>query len=181
MSAPDTLTTLALDALKGATGALLRGGSSATWLRAMQAALVKAHTAAYLAGLGERSAGGRVRAWLSKLVGVRALPKADREALKQLVAAQLDYLRGFAGALDGLSEAQIAARAALYAGAVRGTYSRARYPKLPFYPGEGTECKGQCKCSWQDHGDGSYTWVLGAAEHCATCQSRASGSPYRVE
>ena len=181
MPPADTLTTLALDALKGATGALLRGGSSATWLRAMQAALVKAHTAAYLAGLGERSAGGRVRVWLSKLIGAQALPKAERETLKGLISAQLDYLRGFAGALDGLSEAQIAARAALYAGAVRTTYSRARYPKLPFYPGEGTECKGQCKCSWQDNGDGSYTWVLGASEHCATCQGRAGGSPYRVE
>ena len=173
MPPADTLTTLALDALKGATGALLRGGSSAAWLRAMQAALVKAHTAAFMAGQAER-----LGVNVSTLKG---LSRAERDDIKQQVAAQLDYLRGFAGALDGLSDAQIAARAALYAGAVRGTYSRARYPKLPFYPGEGTECKGQCKCSWQDHGDGSYTWVLGAAEHCATCQSRASGSPYRVE
>ena len=173
MPPADTLTTLALDALKGATGALLRGGSSAAWLRAMQAALVKAHTAAFMAGQAER-----LGVNVSTLKG---LSRAERDDIKQQVAAQLDYLRGFAGALDGLSEAQIAARAALYAGAVRTTYSRARYPKLPFYPGEGTECKGQCKCSWQDNGDGSYTWVLGASEHCATCQGRAGGSPYRVE
>ena len=173
MPPADTLTTLALDALKGATGALLRGGSSAAWLRAMQAALVKAHTAAFMAGQAER-----LGVNVSTLKG---LSRAERDDIKQQVAAQLDYLRGFAGALDGLSEAQIAARAALYAGAVRSTYSRARYPKLPFYPGEGTECKGQCKCSWQDNGDGSYTWVLGASEHCATCQGRAGGSPYRVE
>ena len=173
MPPADTLTTLALDALKGATGALLRGGSSAAWLRAMQAALVKAHTAAFMAGQAER-----LGVNVSTLKG---LSRAERDDIKQQVAAQLDYLRGFAGALDGLSEALIAARAALYAGAVRTTYSRARYPKLPFYPGEGTECKGQCKCSWQDNGDGSYTWVLGASEHCATCQGRAGGSPYRVE
>lgn len=173
MPPADTLTTLALDALKGATGALLRGGSSAAWLRAMQAALVKAHTAAYMAGQAER-----LGVSVSTLKG---LSRAERDDIKQQVAAQLDYLRGFAGALGGLSEAQIAARAALYAGPVRTTYSRARYPKLPFYPGEGTECKGQCKCSWQDNGDGSYTWVLGASEHCATCQGRAGGSPYRVE
>ena len=169
----DTLTALALDALKTATGALLRGGSSSAWLRAMQAALTRAHTAAYMAGQAERL-GVSVSA-------LKGLSRAERGDIKQQVAAQIDYLQGFAGALDGLSEAQIAARAALYAGAVRTTYSRARYPKLPFYPGEGTECKGQCKCSWQDNGDGSYTWVLGAAEHCATCQGRASGSPYRVE
>lgn len=181
MPTVDTLTRLTLDALKTATGALLRGGSPAPWLSAMQKALTTAHTAAYLAGLGERSVGGKVRAWLSKLVGLRALPKVEREALKQLVGAQLDYLRGFAGALGGLSDAQIAARAALYAGAVRTSYNRARYPKMPFYPGEGSECKAQCKCAWQENGDGSYTWVLGAAEHCATCQSRAAGSPYRVE
>ena len=173
MPPADTLATLALDALKGATSALLRGGSSAAWLRAMQAALVKAHTAAFMAGQAER-----LGVNVSTLKG---LSRAERDDIKQQVAAQLDYLRGFAGALDGLSEAQIAARAALYAGAVRTTYSRARYPKLPFYPGEGTECKGQCKCSWQDNGDGSYTWVLGASEHCATCQGRAGGSPYRVE
>lgn len=80
MPPADTLATLALDALK-VTGALLRGGSSATWLRAMQAAWAKAHTAAYLAGR-RTGARRRARAWLSKRAGVRALPKADREALK---------------------------------------------------------------------------------------------------
>jgi len=173
MPPTDTLTMLTLDALKTATGALLRGGSSAVWLRAMQAALVKAHTAAFMAGQAER-----LGVSVSTLKG---LSRAERNTIKELVSAQIDYLRGFASALDGLSEAQIAARAALYAGAVRTTYSRTRFPRLPFYPGEGTECKGQCKCSWQDNGDGSYTWVLGAAEHCATCRGRAGGSPYRVE
>lgn len=180
MPPTDTLTTLALDALKGATGALLRGGSSAAWLRAMQAALVKAHTAAYLAGLGERSAGGRVRVWLSKLIGAQALPKAERETLKGLISAQLDYLRGFAGALDGLSEAQIAARAALYAGAVRGTYYRTKYPGLGAVPGDGsTPCKSQCKCRLEER-DGGIWWVMGEAEHCSGCAANAAASPYQA-
>lgn len=173
MPPADTLTTLALDALKAATGRLLRGGSSAAWLRGMQAALVKAHTAAFMAGQAER-----LGVSVSTLKG---LSRAERDDIKRQVAVQIDYLRGFASALDGLSDAQIAARAAMYAGAVRTTYSRARHPRLPFYPGEGSECLSQCRCSWQDNGDDSYTWVMGAAEHCATCQSRAGGSPYRAE
>ena len=172
MPPADTLTTLALDALKGATSALLRGGSSAAWLRAMQAALVKAHTAAFMAGQAER-----LGVNVSTLKG---LSRAERDDIKQQVAAQLDYLRGFAGALDGLSEAQIAARAALYAGAVRGTYYRTKYPGLGAVPGDGsTPCKSQCKCRLEER-DGGIWWVMGDAEHCSGCAANAAASPYQA-
>lgn len=94
----DALTTRAAADIKAATAALLNGGSVATWRATMERALTVAHTSAYLVGTAERSAGGKVRAWLTKLVGLRALSKNDRKALKAAVAAQLDYLAGFVSA-----------------------------------------------------------------------------------
>lgn len=167
------------DPIAAAVKAYIRDRDAAVFERAMQQALARAHTAAYLRGLAERSVGGRVREFLARLVGWRALPEALRAKLRDLLGAQLEYLRGFIAALPDLSYAQIAARAGMYGGPTRTTYSTARFPDLLFQPGEGSECKGQCKCSWADNGDGTYTWKLGAAEHCATCQTRASGSPYR--
>jgi len=169
------------DPIADAVKSYIRTRDAAAFERAMQQALARAHTAAYLRGLAERSAGGKIREFLARFVGWRALPAALRDELRRLLAAQLAYLRGFVAALPDLSDAQVAARAGMYGGPTRTTYSAARFPGLPFHPGEGSECKGQCKCSWADNGDGSYTWKLGAAEHCATCQTRASGSPYRPE
>ena len=144
----------------------------------MERALTKAHTAAYVRGLAEKSAGGKVREWLSKLVGSRALPKEAREAIKAKIKEQLAYLRGFVQSAPDLSDAQVAQRAALYVGAVQASYYGGRFPGLPSYPGDGgTPCKGNCKCSIQERSDGLY-WVLGASEHCSGCVAMAAGSPY---
>lgn len=177
---PRKLNDLALAAIRAATDALANGGSVAVWEAAMRRTLTSAHTAATLAGLADRSFGGRVRQLAAKIVGVRALPKEDRARLQQAVNGQLAYLRGFVRDLPSMSDAQIAARAAMYAGATRGTYYQTRHPGLPFYPGS-AQCKSNCKCSWRDDGGGRYTWVLGVAEHCGDCEARAAGSPYRVE
>jgi len=137
---------------------------------AMESALIKGHTAAYLAAVAER-AGVGVDSGLFK-----GLSKAERADIRTAVAAQLEYLKGFNP--DDMSEAAARARAAMYTGSIRATFEKARSPGLPFYPGEGTECLTNCRCSWQDNGDDSYTWVLSAKESCPTCLERADGGPY---
>jgi hypothetical protein len=81
---------------------------------------------------------------------------------------------------NGMDEAAIRRRAELYAGPVRATYYKERYPNLPAWPADGsTECLAFCRCSWQES-DGQFYWRLGAAEHCPTCNSRASSwAPYK--
>jgi hypothetical protein len=143
---------------------------SAAWVRAMEAALVKAHTAAGMVGISQRTG-----------VEPRGLSKAERADIKRAVAEQLPYLQRFAKDAGDMTPEAVAARAAMYASAIKATYGEARYPGLPFYPTQGSECMVNCKCSWRDDGQGAYTWVLSAAEHCTTCKSRAEGSPYQAK
>lgn len=141
---------------------------------AMEAALVKGHTAAVLAAAAER-AGVKVDSGLFK-----GLSKAERADIKQAVAEQLQYLKGFLAAKGELSEAAIKARAAMYSGSIRATYGRARYPGLNQYPGDGgTQCLTNCKCSLDERDDGIH-WILNPAEHCDGCLTMAAGSPYET-
>lgn len=71
--------------------------------------------------------------------------------------------------------------------AARGSIQAMGLPTLPFYPGQGTQCKVNCKCSWsvrtQDVVNGSYDcyWTLGANEHCPTCLARSrAANPLKV-
>lgn len=146
---------------------------------AMRRAIATAHSAATYAAIAERGDVGKLRTWLSKITRA-ALPKADRDRLKTAVVTQLKYYDAFAAQAAGMSDAAVAARAGMYANAIRTTYAAARNPGLPFYPGEGSECLVNCRCSWQDDGDGSFTWVLDAKESCATCLDRSSNNPYEV-
>ena len=167
MGTLDNLLSIVQDAIAGAP-------LDAGFGKAMEAALVKGHTAAYLAAAAER-AGVKVDSGLFK-----GLSKAERADIKAAVKEQLDYLKGFIAAKEDMSEAAIKARAAMYAGSVRATYGRSRHPGLPFYPTEGSECMTNCRCSWQDDGGGSYSWVLDAKESCPTCLERAADNPYQV-
>lgn len=181
----------ALVGIQQATDRLLTGGSVEVWADEMQAALARGHTAALLTGVAERGAGGRVRQFLSRFVGERALSREDRDRLRALLRTQLDYLSGFIADVQAgrLSPEQIRARATLYAGATRGTYSEARWSNvsLPFHPTQGSECGANCRCSWEvvelaGRGNADAYWRLGAVEtvHCTTCPSRAAASPYRL-
>lgn len=135
----------------------------------MRRAIATAHTAAYYAGIKERTG-----------VLPKGLSRAERAELKQAVAEQLKYYDRFAEQAGEMSEGAVGVRAGMYAKAIRTTYSVGRYPGLPFHPGEGSECLTNCRCSWQDNGDGSYNWVLDAKESCPTCEGRASDNPYQV-
>lgn len=140
--------------------------SSAQWERQMGRLIVEHHLAAYFTGRNTDD--------LS--------PQADRE-LGRRIQAQLDYLAGFASSLDELSEAQAKARAMLYGGALKATYSRAQHWDwpLPYHPGDGsTPCLGNCTCRWEldvfdpEELDADARWVLGAAErHCGECPDRS--------
>lgn len=136
---------------------------------AMESALIKGHTAAYLAAVAEK-AGVGVDSGLFK-----GLSKAERADIRKAVAAQLEYLQGFDP--SDMSEAAARARAAMYAGSIRATYGKARYPGLSQYPGDGsTRCLTNCKCNLDERDDGIH-WVLND-EGCEDCQAMAAGSPY---
>lgn len=173
MAPPDALAARVAEPIAAAVKAYLSGGSATAFEQAMQAAITRAHTAAYLRGLAERSAGGRVREWLSRIVGVRALPSADRAALRERLAEQFGYLRGFVDALPGMSDAAIAARAGLYGGAARASYWQAwAGAALECLRGGCESCFGRCRCSLDRTADGIYWRGPGDAHSCAACKGR---------
>jgi hypothetical protein len=169
----DTLRAQPLTLIAPATQSLVDGGSIGAWRKQMEQAIRRSQTAAYIAATAERLG--------VKPALVKGLSKAERKELDARINAQLKYLDGFVQDLKAgkLTMAQASARAALYAGPTRGTYFATRYQGLPFYPTEGSECKANCKCSWEQKGEQFY-WRMGAAEHCPTCQTRAANNPYQV-
>ncbi len=187
MADPLNIQAVALVGIQAATDRYLAGGNVEVWERDMRQTLARSHTAAYLVGLAER-----LNVTLdSPLLSEKRLSRAERNEIKAYVQEQLSYLDGFvADARAGLlSEAQIRARAALYAGVTRGTYSVGRWGNvgLPFHPTQGSECGANCKCSWEivplaGYGNVDAYWRMGAVEtvHCETCPSREAGSPYRI-
>lgn len=160
----DNLQQIVADAIAGAP---LGGGFG----KAMEAILVKAQTAAIIAASAER-AGVSVNPGLFK-----GLSKAERADVKVAVAEQLTYLKGFIGDMENMTEPAIRARAAMYAGSMRPTYNRVRYPGLSQYPGDGgTRCLTNCKCTLDERDDGIH-WILND-EGCEDCQAMAAGGPY---
>jgi len=150
------------------------GSDPARFVREMEAIIIRGHTAAAVGGIQDRTH-----------VPVKGLSRAERADVQAAIAAQRPYLRGFAEDIraGGLSEEQIRRRAELYAGPIRATYSKNRFPDLPAHPADGsTTCLAWCKCSWVERSEGLFYWELGAAEHCPECETRANDwAPYRVE
>lgn len=166
------------DRLAGAIGAelqaaartFLRSGNAAAFESSMGRALARGHTAAYIRGQADRLG--------VSASTIRGLSRAERAELRSKMAEQLGYLHTFAQAAPNLSAQAVAARAAMYVGATRATYFAARYPGLPFYPGDGnTACLTNCRCSIEERENGIY-WVLGETDACDDCNARAAGSPY---
>jgi len=170
----DTLRAQPLTLIGPATTTLASGGSIGAWRNAMEVAIRRSQTAAYIAATAERLK--------TTPALVKGLSRAERKELDARIAAQLKYLDGFAADLKAgkLTMAQAQARAAMYAGPTRGTFYATRYQGLPFYPTEGSECMSNCKCSWEEKGSEFY-WRMSAVEHCPTCQTRAANNPYKVE
>jgi len=144
------------------------------WARQMARTIGDGHRDAYRLGTGTKDMDPAARAYLARVV-----------------ADQVKYLTGFSQDLrrEDMSAALMKARAALYAGALKATYYRAKYWQwdLPFVPTEGSECMVNCTCSIDvtEAGDdtGLMAWTLGEhahAETCPTCLNRADDSPFTV-
>lgn len=142
----------------------------ARFVREMERIITRAHTAATVGAIGDRTR-----------VAPKGLSRAERADLNKAILTQRPYLFRFAEEMRSgtLSEDAIRRRAELYAGPVRATYSKTRWPNLPAHPADGsTECLAFCKCSWRQEEDGMH-WLLGASEHCGGCLTRASSwAPY---
>ena len=172
---PTNLHALTLDAIQALD--FSRPG----WAKQMDAIIARGHTAAALAATADR-AGVPLDPKL-----FRGLSRAERKDIDQLVRVQRQYLKDFVAAAEGLSEAQIAARAGLYAGAVRQTYYSQRWgdwiipPDL--LPGNQT-CITNCKCriSVRDNNDGTgeLTREMGGTEdHCDECPALVGTYPVK--
>lgn len=159
-------------------------GDVAGFVAGMGAVLAAIHLAA--AQAGSTSAGAVLPA------GQQAGAVADRIAEREL-AQQLGYLQAWAeelqraGTASGVSEAAVRARARLYAGAIKATWSEARYAgiPLPYHPGQGSECMVNCLCNWrveqlEEEGNYDAYWIMAAAEHCSTCPARQARNPYQI-
>ena len=102
---------------------------------------------------------------------------------------QFEFARRFGLDIEAgeMSDAQILARADLYAASARQSFERGMLAELgidagilPAHPGDGTtSCRANCKCRWsirilsKARGDFDASWRLGSAEHCRTCRTRA--------
>lgn len=139
-----------------------------TWQSGMRAVSKDTAMAEYLFGRG----------------GINAMTQADYGRVGALVKEQYTFLQGFAQdiAAGKLSEAQIEARAAMYAHAGVTAHSvgqEAAYGgrlQLPAHPGTGA-CLTRCRCHWSiTEGPEAWvcTWVRTSGESCATCRSRAA-------
>lgn len=152
-------------------GQLARGDLSLQgWERAMRDEIRLVFGAEYAFGRGGRG----------------AMTPTDWGHVGALAKDQYTFLRGFAEAVarGELTEAQIAARAGLYAGSAVQAYERGRAAAfglaLPAYPADGgTECLSSCRCSWsivETAAEYRATWKLdaGAGDNCAGCRGRAA-------
>lgn len=142
----------------------------ARFVREMEALITRGHTAATIGAIGDRTR-----------ILPKGLSRAERQDLQAAIKAQRPYLEGFARdmASGTMTEEQIRRRAELYAGPIRLTYSKERWPNVPDWPcSGGTPCLAWCKCRWEEV-DGQMYWRLGAAEHCNGCVDRAAQwAPY---
>jgi len=133
------------------------------------------HLAAYLAGAASAD-----------------VTPAVKTAVADLVNRQFDYLDQFYATIDaaGPDAMQEAwrARLALYAGALKATYSRGAFQDwpLPFHPTEDSECMVNCRCTWRldvlddEAGNADAYWETDRREVCPTCVDRAGGNPYMI-
>lgn len=138
------------------------------WVMQMREEIKTAHLSQYMLASGGRN----------------AMTQADYGRVGRVLRDQYAFLNIFAESIltGDLSEAQIRARANLYANSSNASFERGRAAsfglELPAYPSDGaTECRANCKCSWSvAEEDGKYLayWRLSPAEHCDDCLSNAA-------
>ncbi len=178
-SDPSKLASLMSDAIASASQAYADGGSLAAFEKEMSAIVTRGHAAAWLAGTSER-----LRIPLdSPLLSQARLSKAERADIKALVTTQLEYLKGFTGEAGDMSDAAVAARAGLYAGATRASfYKSAIDVELPCHPGGCPDCYSNCRCDLEVRDDGVYWQCAADDKSCGGCVSRGNEwQPYKED
>lgn len=114
--------------------------------------------------------------------GTAEIDPAAKKIVTADIAEQLSYLRNFAAVIEqGNGEFMQGwrSRAQMYARSIQTPYWRGATQMLPLpaMPGQGTQCKTNCGCSWdvqQLDGDGNYNcyWRRGKKDSCQTCMQR---------
>ena len=175
----DTYTAAKVAEARGLASGVASGQTTLTeWQTAMRTSVKNTYIDQYVLGHGGRG----------------TMTQQDWGRIGAMVKEQYRYLDRFADdiASGKLTEAQIAARSALYHQSGTAAYERANaymrgLPTLPYYPGDGTTaCRANCQCHWDIRqiapGVWDCYWILGAAEHCEDCLSRAdTDAPLHVE
>ena len=143
----------------------------AKWREAMQNEIEALYIQSFVLGFGG---------------GLDMIGEADWQRLQAVLDQHYQYLDKFTRDMGQMSEAQAAARAALYAQSAYQAYSVGYEQKvgggrlhLPAYPGDiSTECGSNCRCHWRiaNRSDGGCDcfWEIDAqAESCKDCWERA--------
>lgn len=138
-----------------------------TWARELQRLIMILMTSGYVFGRG----------------GVSRMEDEDYDVISAEVERQAAYVQRFRTDLDldTVSDAQLVARSALYAGMAARMYELGRGRAfgglvLPAYPGD-TPCLSRCRCHWDtvEQGDTwECTWVLSGGDSCTGCQDNAT-------
>lgn len=176
---------LGLNAVGQATDRLQAGGSVARWRAEMERMIATSHQAALIAATAQRLGVPANSALISR----QRLSRAEREDIRAAVRGQLAYLDGFQRDIEAgrLSPAQVAARANMYARAIKPFYYAQRWGQweIPdqLIPGNNA-CMANCRCTGSittDNGDGTGVWtrVLGSEQHCDDCPRLAGDHPVK--
>lgn len=125
--------------------------------------------------------------------GIDNLTAQDIQSARDAARREFTYLSQFRDELDAgnLSSKQAIARSQMYAGGAREQYERAiqdaiGLPPLPAQPGVRTDCRRNCKCSWdirQLTGNGNFDcyWKRSPVDSCDTCKRRERAfNPLRI-
>lgn len=145
------------------------------WTRTMRENLKTSYLAEYTLGKG----------------GAANMTQADYGRVGRQLRDQYGYLQRFAEevAAGRLSDAQAQARSAQYASSAVQAHAAGVASSwgitLPAQPAVGTDCRSNCRCSWQIEEDASEiraTWIVqDDGESCETCISRGEQyNPFTV-
>lgn len=142
------------------------------WRKEMQREIEELYIQAYVLGFGGMLEEIDELAW---------------QRLQDVLDQHYAYLDKFTRDIARMSEAQAAARAALYAQSAYQAYSVGYEQQvgggkltLPAYPGDiSTQCGSNCRCHWRvairsDGGWDCFWEIEPAAESCLDCQERAA-------
>lgn len=114
---------------------------------------------------------------------ISELLPSEQDEISTFLSEQFKYLDGFKSVIASAGGEYSPAwlpRAQMYGAATVTQYWEGKTGDLPLpaQPGQGTQCLGNCKCSWRivwtdrKAGDADCYWELGKAEHCQTCEVR---------